>query len=97
MGGFYSWRHIDLVRPYFDKFYEALPLIYEKSSFKYVEAFVNSLLPRIEIKDSDIVKLVSLKISTPDNCANFAKELNDCIELLIRSKEVREYARQQMN
>ena len=53
-----------------------------------------SLLPRIEIKDSDIVKLVSLKISTPDNNSNFIKEINDFIELLVRSKTVREYARE---
>lgn len=58
MGGFYSWKQIDLVRPYFDKFYEVLPLIYEKHAFKYIENFYHSLLPRMEIKDEHIVKLV---------------------------------------
>jgi hypothetical protein len=51
MAGFYSWRNLDLVRPYFDKFYEVLPEVYKNSSFKYVEHFFSSLLPRIEIKD----------------------------------------------
>lgn len=91
MGGFYSWKQLDLIRPYFDKFYEALPLIYEKTSFKYVESF-NSLLPRMEIKDEHIVKLLALKLQTPDNNTNFANLLNENIELVMRSKQIREYA-----
>jgi hypothetical protein len=59
-------KDIENVRPYFDKFYEVLPLIYEKTSFKYVQSFLN-LLPRHDIKDEHIVKLVSMKIATPDN------------------------------
>ena len=91
IGGFYSWKQLDLIRPYFDKFYEVLPLVYEKSTFKYVETF-NSLLPRMEINDSHIVKLIALKLQTPDNNTNFANLLNENIELVMRSKQIREYA-----
>jgi hypothetical protein len=48
MSGFYSWKQLDLIRPYFDKYYEVLPLIFEKNPFNYVEAFT-ILLPRMEI------------------------------------------------
>ena len=82
---------MDLIRPYFDKFYEDLPHVYEKSIFKYVETF-NSLLPRMEIKDEHIVKLIALKLQTPDNNTNFANLLNENIEFVMRSKQIREYA-----
>jgi hypothetical protein len=46
----------------------------------------------MEIKDEHIVKLVSLKIDTPDNSTNFANMLSEGIELVMRSKTVRDYA-----
>jgi len=58
MSGFYNWKQIDLVRPYFDEFYEVLPTLYEKNTFKYFESFFYSLLPRMEIQDRHIVKLL---------------------------------------
>ena len=94
MTGFYSWRQLDLIRPYFDKFYEVLPLIYEKQAFKYLESFESHLLPRMEIKDEHIIKVLSLKLKTADVNSNFSRMLNEAIELLMRSKEVREFAKQ---
>ncbi len=92
MGGFYSYKQLELVRPYFDKFFEVLPIIYEKQPFKYIENFYHSLLPRMDIKDEHIVRLLALKLSTPDNNTNFANILNEGLELVMRSKRVREFA-----
>jgi hypothetical protein len=92
MAGFYSWKQIDLVKPYFEKFYEVLPQIYEKNAFKYVENFFHQLLPRMDIKDEHIVKLLALKLSVPDNNTNFANMLNEGLELVMRSKLVREFS-----
>jgi hypothetical protein len=48
------------------------------------------MLPRMgEIKDEHIVRLVCLKQDTPDTDKVFTKTLQDGIELLIRSKEIR--------
>ena len=47
----------------------------------------------MEIKNEHIIALVSLKIKCPDNNSNFANMLNDGLELVMRSKEVREFAR----
>jgi hypothetical protein len=74
------------VRPYFEKFYEVLPHIYEKQAFKVVENFFHSMLPRMEIRDEHIVKLLQLKLQTPDNNTNFTNLINEGIELVIRSK-----------
>ena len=92
MSGFYSVKQVDLVMPYWDKFFEVLPNIYEKQTFKYVEAFFNNMLPRVDIRDDHIVNLLALKLQTPDNNTNFANLINEGIELLMRSKAVREYA-----
>ena len=48
----------------------------------------------MEIKDEHIVKMMTLKLQTPDNNSNFTNLLNEGIELLIRSKEIREFASQ---
>lgn len=67
MGGFYGgWDQQDLVRPYYDKFYELLPIIFEKQSFKMLENFYHNLLPRREFNPDHLIKLVSLKIATAD-------------------------------
>jgi hypothetical protein len=63
MSGFYNYKQLDLIKPYFDKFYEFLPqLLGSKQTFKYVEAFFDTLLPRMVITDSNIVFLLSLKL-----------------------------------
>lgn len=92
MGGFYSYKQLDIVRPYFDKFFDVLPQVYEKQAFKYVENFFHSLLPRMDIKDEHIVRLLTLKLQTPDNNTNFANIINEGLELTMRSKSVREFA-----
>ena len=76
--------------PYFEKFYEVLPEIYEKATFKKFDSFFHTMLPRGgEIKDEHIVKLVCLKQDTPDTEKMFMNTLQDGIELLLRSKEIR--------
>ena len=81
-----------MVRPYFDKFFEVLPQIGDKTTFKYLETFFHSMLPMMEISDSHIVKLVALKNDTADSQQQFASILQDGIELLLRSKQIRELA-----
>jgi hypothetical protein len=94
MSGFYSVSQLDIIRPYFDRFYEDAIKVYQTQSFKYFENFVAHLLPRWEIQDKHIVKLVQMKNATPDTQSNLGKELQDSIEFLIRSREVREKASQ---
>jgi len=95
MSGFYSRKQMDLVRPYFDMFYQVLPVLQKATGQKYMNAFVGSLLPTFEIDDSQIVQLVTLKNDTPDNEGPFANMLQDAIERLIKYKLTRNYAREQ--
>jgi hypothetical protein len=90
MGGFYGHDQHDIVEDYYDKFYEVLPIMYKNSTHKKFESFFNTMLPRSgEIKDEHIVKLICLKQETPDIEKQFMNTLQDGIELLIRSKEIK--------
>lgn len=55
MQGFYCQGQIDLLRPYFDKFYEVLPTFSEEHGMAYVKSFMKSMLPRMEIQDRHII------------------------------------------
>jgi hypothetical protein len=55
-----------------------------------VESFVDNLLPLLEIKDEHIVKLVEIKLETPDSEISFIKLIDQSIEKMILCKQVRE-------
>jgi len=57
-----------------------------------MEAFFYQLLPRMEVKDEHIVRLVTMKAKTHDTEKIFMNLLNDGIELLVRTKELRRIA-----
>ena len=61
-------------------------------SLKVFESFFYTLMPRLDIKDEHIVKMMQLKLQTPDRNTGFINQLNEGIELMIRSKAVREFA-----
>ena len=56
--------------------------------------FFHCMLPRMEIEDEHIVKLVELKKETADTENLFRQKLQDGIEILLRCKTIRDYARQ---
>ena len=90
MAGFYAINQIDIIEPYFDKFYQVLPSMHKQLTLNSFNSFFNMLLPRLKIKDSHVVTLVALKQDTPDNEKNFMNTLQNGIELLLRSKQIRE-------
>ena len=92
MTGFYAWDQLDICEPYFDKYYEVIAQIYQETSTRYFENFFFYMLPKMIIKDAHIVKLCSIKANTSDLDSNFAKELQDGIEMLLRCKEIREFS-----
>ena len=45
IAGFYSWDQLDIISPYFDKYYEILPVLNQGTTYKYMSSFFYSLLP----------------------------------------------------
>lgn len=66
MKGFYSWSQYDILQPYFERFYDELKDFDERHSNQYVNTFINLMMPKMEILDSHIVKLVTIKGNVPD-------------------------------
>jgi len=66
--------------------------MHESLTYKYLDTFFTYMLPRMNIKDSHIVKLVTIKASIADTNSMFMNILQDAIELLIKSKKIREFA-----
>jgi hypothetical protein len=73
MNGFYAWGQFDLVKPYFDRYYEELKDLDGKQTTKFVEAFLHGMRPTMEITDAHIVKLVVIKGNVPDNNSAYKK------------------------
>ena len=92
MGGFFSSQQLDLVRPYFDKYFEVLPDIESKHGYKYLQFFSNFMVPTDEIEDRHIVMLINIKSKVPDTNKVFQNIIQDNIELLLRIKNVRDFA-----
>ena len=90
MQGFFQSNQLDICEPFFDKFYDSLATMHHEHQFTYITSFFNHLLPRIKIEDKHIVKLMMIKGQVPDTDAAYMNVLQDGIELLIRSKRVRE-------
>lgn len=67
--------------------------MHEKCTYKQFTGFFHSLLPRMVVKDAHIVRLVSLLQDVPDTDAMFAETLRDGLDLLIRTQQIRAYAR----
>lgn len=68
--------------------------MHESHTFKYLDAFFTYMLPRMQIKDSHIVKLVTIKAGIADTNSMFMNILQDGIEMLIRSKRIRDFAQE---
>jgi hypothetical protein len=93
MAGFYSWDQLDIIEPYFDKYYQEIVRMQGLVGRAYLTSFFHSLLPTMQIQDAHIVRLVAIKANTPDSDTSFTNMLQDGIEVLIRCKEIREFAK----
>jgi hypothetical protein len=92
MGGFYCWDQVDDLDSFYDKFYEQVETLHVNHTFKFVSSFFFGMMPRMKIEDKHIVKLMTIKSQVADNNSMFMKVLQDGIELLIRSRKIREMA-----
>lgn len=96
MGGFYSGDQLDIIEPYFDKFFDILYEQHEKSTHKKFEGFFYSMLPRVVVKDNYIVRLVTILQETPDTEQMFTEMLRDGIDILVRQQQIRALASREL-
>jgi len=92
MEGFYAWDYMAECEPFFDRFFTEINNVSAQHTHKNLESWFFSLLPRMKIEDSHIVKLLQLKARVADNNAKLSNMLQDGIEIMVRSKTIREIA-----
>ena len=85
------------MQPYFDRYYEELKDFDKKHSNQYVNSFIQYMRPTMEILDSHIVKLATIKGNVPDTNSAYKKKLEENIELLLRAQTLREMALKEAN
>jgi len=67
-----------------------------RTTHKKFEGFFYSMLPRLDVKDAYIVRLVCLLQEVPDTDAMFADILRDGLDILIRIKQIRALAAREL-
>ena len=96
MTGFYSANQLDIIEPYFDKFFDELVRQNQLSTHKKFEAFFHNLLPRMRVNDSHIVRLVTILQETPDSEQMFQEILRDGIDSLVKTQTIRALAAREL-
>lgn len=92
MAGFYSFDQVDIIEPYFEKFFDELVRQNEMTTHKKFEDFFHYMMPRMRVTDHYIVRLVSILQDTPDNEQMFSETLRDGIDLLVKTQQIRAFA-----
>ena len=96
---FNQFNQFEIVKDYNDKFLTNIEQMYKDNSYELFKSFFFAMLPReYEIHQSDIDKLIKVKqdhiakTGKDDNNDAFIKIIMDGIDLLSRSKKIRELA-----
>jgi hypothetical protein len=90
ISGFCSWDQLELCEPFAEKFYDALTTLSDKHAQRYQHSFAMGLMPRKQIKDEHLVRLMIIKSQVPDTNKPYMNLLSDVFELLLRSKRIRD-------
>jgi len=96
LAGFYASGQIDIIEPYFEKFFDELVRQNQLTTHKKFESFFWSLLPRMRVNDHYIVRLVSILQDTPDIENTFRETLRDGIDSLVKTQQIRAFAQNEL-
>ena len=96
IGGFFQ-RHqqLDLIQPYFEKYYDVVAEIVEKRDRELAEVFMNGLCPSFMAREDDEARLKQLlESANPDKnfFILFLKEQLEAINLIRRSRDLCSHA-----
>lgn len=99
LNGFYEWGQNDILEPYYAQYFSVLTDkgFYGAKSYKYLKEFVKGLLPRQkEVTEVDIAKMQKVLDTIPQQDPNasqaYIKLLQEAVELLQRTKRLRDFA-----
>ena len=92
MNGFHWWAQRDLLRPYVERYFEALPGIFEREENEYATSYFGGLWPGYIVERPILERAQAVLASLGDTLPVLQRSLRESIDDLERAIKCREYA-----
>ncbi len=92
MAGFHWWRQRDILAPYTDKFFAAIPGIFESQDGEFATMYFRSLFPGYRAEPALLQRADSLLAATDESKSLLRRTLREAIDDLKRTIACRDYA-----
>ncbi len=92
MGGFHWWSQGALLEPYTERYFEALPGIFERETNEYASAYFGALWPGYRVDRALLDRANALLASLGDRLPVLQRSLREAIDDLERAVRCREFA-----
>ena len=92
MGGFHWWSQADLLAPYTERFFEAVPGIFEHQQNEFAASYFGALWPGYRVDRAFLEQAQALLASLGDRLPVLQRSLREAIDDLDRAVRCREFA-----
>jgi aminopeptidase N len=92
MGGFHYWAQRDLLAPYVERYFEALPGIFEREEREFSGTYFSNLWPSYLVDRPTLERAQRLLAATPESSTLLRRSLREAIDDLERAVKCREFA-----
>ncbi|MFA7248047.1 MAG: aminopeptidase N [Dehalococcoidia bacterium] len=92
MGGFHWWVQRDLLAPYVERYFEALPGLFEREENEYATAYFGGLWPGYLVERPTLDRARALLATLGDTLPVLQRSLREAIDDLERAIRCREFA-----
>ena len=92
MGGFHWWAQRDLLAPYVERYFEALPGIFEREENEYARSYFGGLWPGYLVERPILERAQALLATVGDDQPVLRRSLREAIDDLERAIKCREFA-----
>ena len=92
MGGFHYWAQAALLQPYVERYFEALPGIFEREEREFSGTYFSNLWPSYLVDRPTLERAQRLLAATPETSTLLRRSLREAIDDLERAVKCREFA-----
>ena len=92
MSGFNWWSQGDLLAPYTEQFFAALPGVFEREDNEYASRYVSALWPGFRVERDVLARSEAVLASMGDRLPTLQRKLRETNDDLLRAIRCREFA-----
>ncbi len=92
MGGFHWWAQAGLLEPYTERFFEALPGVFEREDNEFAQRYFGNLWPGSRVDRAVLARSEALLASLGETQPTLRRQLREANDDLLRAIRCREYA-----